>query len=800
MLVLVPVTLWWFCLRPVPELNGREQIAGKLEKEVVVRFDAHAVPYIEARSETDAYVAQGFVTARERMFQMDMLRRSATGTMSEVFGSVALPTDRLVRTLGIAKLAAQEFAEVSPTARQAIDAYTRGVNAYLSGNVGRLGIEFTLLGYTPERWRPEDCLAILKHLGYRSDESWRLDDFRQRVANKLGDKAAAELFRDDVAAQPVTNTSAPATNTSAPKKAESNSATNIADALDAYGAVVNSGEEQKTSWGSTAFAIPNAQTRTNGAMLACDKHGALTTPAEWFLCSINSPTMHVAGATIPGVPGVWIGRNEDISWGSAILKADVQDIYLEQFQSQFDTKYKVGDKWVEAGVRTEVIPVRLGKDVEHKVLATRHGPLLLRNGDAAISLSWTGANTDTATFDALYNINHSHNWQEFSQALTKFVDPPQMFVYADRWGNTGMQAAGLVPVRKTAAQGTMLMVGTEPNAKWDGFVPFQSLPHQYVPAGATAGGARPTLIAANQKPATGTPLMLGHQWNAPYRANRLQGVLQNARAPISISDVNVIQGDEFSPVAAALAKSLQQAAVATNYADRNGLQAIELFASWDGQLRANSVEAGVYEAFLQTLMRRVLEPRLGREMATEYLQRWPMWRPLAESVIHDRPPSAMPPEERSFDVFLLTTLTQAMKSLKVAMGESDQTRWAWGKIHEANFRHVSPNATPLFRWFALDPVPIGGDADTMNSCDVQQDPRALHYNSESGPTERMIVDMSDRDKFYQSLCTGQSGHRFSKYRDDQINAWKRVDVAPIAFSSDQLIRQTKSRLVLENKY
>jgi penicillin amidase len=187
-------------------------------------------------------------------------------------------------------------------------------------------------------------------------------------------------------------------------------------------------------------------------------------------------------------------------------------------------------------------------------------------------------------------------------------------------------------------------------------------------------------------------------------------------------------------------------------------------------------------------------------MATEYLQRWPMWRPIAESVIRDHQLAAMPPEERSYDVFLLTTLTQAMKSLKIATGEPDQSHWAWGKLHEANFRHVSPNATPLFKWFALDPVPIGGDADTMNSCDVAQDPRALHYNSESGPTQRMIVDMSDRDKFYESLCTGQSGHRFSKYRDDQINAWKRVDLAPIAFSSDQLIRQTRSRLVLENKY
>jgi penicillin amidase len=794
LLVLVPLAFWWFCLRPVPSLDGREQIA-RLDKDVTVEYDAHAVPYIQARSETDAYVAQGFVTARERMFQMDMLRRSAIGQTAEVFGSVALPSDRLVRTLGIAKLAAQEFRQLSPPAKQAVDAYTRGVNAYLSQNGGRLGIEFTLLGYTPAAWHAEDCMAILKYLGYRSDESWRLDDFRQRVANKIGEKQAAALFRDDIATFGLPTKSETAPTSNPRSTAQAPGASELLTKLAALGDRVSQSETQRTSWGSTAFVLPNTRTRSGGATLSCDKHGPLTAPSEYFVCSLNSPSLHVAGATIPGVPGIWAGRNDDIGWGSASLKADVQDIYLEQFNSPFDISYRVGSKWTEAGVRTEAIPVRLGKDVEHKIIATRHGPILLRNGDAAISLSWTGTNTDKPTFEALYSINHARSWDEFSAGVSKFVDPPQLFVYADRWGNVGSQAAGLIPTRTNSTQGTMLMLGTEPNNKWDGFVPFDKLPRDYVAAG-TPG--KP-LIAANQQPSKAAAL-LGHQWNAPYRANRLLATLSNAKLPIAIGDVNVLQGDEFSPVAAVLAKSLQQAANATNYIDRNGLQAIDLFLSWDGQLKPNSIEASVYESYLQTLVRRLVEPRLGREMATEYLQRWPMWRPLAETVIKDRPAGWTPPEERSYDVFFLTTLTQAMKSLKIAFSEPDQTKWSWGKIHEAGFRHVSPNATPLFRNFALGPMPVGGDADTLNSCDVQQDPRALHYNSESGPTQRMIVDMADRDKFYEALSTGESGHPFSQYRQDQMNAWQRVDLAPIAFSSDQLMRMVKHRLVLENKY
>lgn len=807
-LVLVPAAFWWFCKRPVPVLDGRETIAG-LRNDVAVKFDAHAVPYIEARDEEDAFAAQGYVTARERMFQMDMLRRSAKGEMSEIFGANALPTDRLVRTLGIRQLAQEEFNRLSPSPKAALDAYARGVNAYLSQNAGLLGLEFTVLGYTPKPWRAEDCLAILKYIGYKTDESWRLDDFRQRLANKLGEQAASILFKDDliVYGQPLPKPKPKAKDDSTGGTANN---TALLDDLAHFGDLAHLADPPNTSWGSTAFVVPKAISRSGGALLSCDKHGVLTTPAEWFLCSLNCPSVHAAGATIPGVPGVWVGRNEDICWGSAALKADVQDIYLEQFKSDFDSTYRIGNRWVQAEVRTELIPVRLGKDVEHKVLVTRHGPVLLRNKLAAISLSWCGSATDNPTFESLYKLNRAGDWQSFINAVTGYSDPPQMFVYADRYGNAGCHAAGLVPVRKNATQGTRLMVGTDEKAKWDGFIPFEKLPQAFEPAQTgitTTGGMHLPMIAANQRPASGiglpqmpAGLILGHQWNAPYRANRLLATITNAKQPLSIADLNQLQGDEYIPVASVLGKCLADAAASTHYVDGNGLLAIDLFKSWDGQLKPGHVESSIYQSFMQTLARRLLEPTMGRDLATEYLQRWPMWLPITESVVRDRPPAWMPPEERTYDTFFLTTLTQSMKAIKISLSEPDLRKWQWGKLHQALFRHVSPNATPLFASFAVGPVPVGGSSETLNSCDVMNDPRALRYVAESGPTERMIVDMSDRDKFYQSLSTGQSGHRFSDYREDQLQAWRRVDLAPIAFSADQLVRQAKHRLTLENKY
>lgn len=804
LLVLAPLAFWWFCLRPIPAMNGREQITG-LDKDVVVRFDNRAVPYIEARGENDGYAAQGYLTARERMFQMDMMRRSANGQMCEVFGTNALASDRLVRTLGVRRLAFEEFQRLSPPAKQAVDAYTRGVNAYLSQHAGRLGLEFTLLGYTPSPWRPEDCLAILKYLAYKVDESWRLDDYRQRVANTIGEKPALALFKDDIAVYGLPKKETPK---EAPKETPKPTADALLRELAQFGDHAHSFDPPKPSWGSTAFVLPNTVTRSGGAMLSCDKHGPLTAPSEWFLCSINAPTLHVAGATIPGVPGIWIGRNEDIGWGSASLKADVQDIYLEQFKSEFDSAYRVGDKWVQATVKTEVIPVRLGKDVEHRVITTRHGPVLLRNKQAAISLSWTGSAGTTPVFEALYNLNHANSWERFATSLVDFTDPPQVFVYADRWGNAGCQAAGLIPTRAKQSDGTMLTLGTEEKARWESYIPFEKLPQNYTPAGGTTSGARQPMIAANQRPASSgealpkspAALILGHQWNPPYRANRLLAAITTAKAPISLADVNQLQGDEYSPITAVLSKSLQDAATASNYIDRTGNAAITMLNRWNGQLKAQDPEASIYEAFMQTFGRRLVEPILGRDLANEYLQRWPMWKPLAESILRSQPAGWLPPEERTYETFLLTTLTQATKSLKIVFNEPDLHKWNWGRIHQVFFRHVSPNATPLFSSFALGPIAVGGSSETLNACDVKSDPSALHYNAESGPTQRMIVDMSDRDKFYEALSTGQSGHRFSGHRDDQLEAWRRVDLAPIAFSPDQLVKQAKHRLVLESKY
>jgi len=867
LVIALPVLGIWTVKRPLPELDGRFSVGG-LSNSATVAYDGRGIPYIESRSDSDAYLVQGYITARDRMFQMDILRRMALGQMSEIFGASWLPADRLMHTLGIKKLAYAEYNNASAQSKSALESYARGVNEYISESANKLPLQFVLLGYSPQTWHGEDSLAILKYQAYIKDESWRLDDFRQRVANRVGDNLAGQLFADDLlaygSAAPTKSTpdtdgiqgptkSQAAGNAQSAGKGVKQRKTSTPTSTKAPSkkpptkpAVKKDKPDDPTAWstdeeravarryqqeekllsnlavagnaahrnmrssplmGSTTWAVPAKASSTGGAMLACNTDGPLTSPSEWYLCSLNSPGMHVAGASVPGVPGIMVGRNENIAWGCSALKADVQDIFLEQFKSEFDTAYRTDKGWQQADVDTELIPVRFGKDVEYKVLATAHGPVLMRNKNAAVSLSWTGLDTAKPSFDAIYKINRAASTNELVSAVSEFHDPPTMFVFADRFGNIGCQASGNIPVRSGGGTGTQLNTGWETKGSWESMVPFNKLPHAMVAFSPIAGGARTPIIAANQKPATDDvslpqlsddSVQLGHQWAPPYRANRLLNTLTQAKTLISPADMVALAGDQYTQLAPVLSAALLDAGITNHLIDRNGTYAIEMLKRWDGQMKADGMEGSIYQSFMQTFARRLVEPRLGRDMATEYMERWPMWLAFAQSVMQNKPAAWLAPEERSYNGFFLTTLTQALKSLRITFDTTNPIQWSWGKIHHAIFEPIGGEATGWFAaYYRVGPVAVGGAPECINSCDVYFDPAALRFTALNGPTQRMIVDMSDHDKFYQSIDTGQSGQLTSEFRKDQLKSWAAIDLMPMAFSPEQLLRQTKHKLTLD---
>jgi penicillin amidase len=872
--IAAPFLGWWWLRRPLPPLSGIVAMP-RLDNPVLVHFDAQGIPYIDAKSEADAYQAQGYLVARERMFQMDMLRRAAAGELSEVFGSSAVPADRLMRTIGIRRIAEEEQKHLTPLTKAALEQYCLGVNRYLSANADQLALEFSLLSYSPRAWKPADTLAVMKYIAYELDESWKLDDLRLRVKQKVDKDIYADLFRDDWIAPlsnlPPSSSTAPpagaeAGNAAAPSAGSAGGAQSGSDqgraptgakggaaagtsgprtagaarrstrapaARQAAPAVptqtkepgpeaslpdinlhhlasVKTGLPKRWIIGSTAVAVSPARSTTGGALLACEKHELLTVPPLWFSCSMKAPGFKVAGATIPGVPGIMIGRNSQIGWASANLQADVQDLFVEQFDSQSGQKVRGPKGWEPVTERTDVIPVRWGRDVEHRISTSERGTILFRNGDTGVALAWTGFDATRPALNTYFTLNHSQDWTTFRQSLFAYADPPQVFVYADRSGNIGSCVAGRIPVRAGTGDGTIMANARSYDGSWSGAISPDRLPFVTLPASDKVKVGGGVLVAANQmlgphnigSPTTSGKIYFGKQWNAPYRANRLLRVLEIETPPapsITLASINTAFADQHAASSSIVRQQLEDAITRLPINDSTLIPAIQALDGWDGQLKPNSMPASFYETFFIQVTRRILEPKLGADMTSQYLERWPQWSTLTEHCLNDLPPRWLSPQYRNYDTFLLGSFTQSAKQLRVSFLNKPLAAWGWGDLHLVDFTAPLNFRSPVFSLFSsISGVKAGGDDNSNFACDLTCEDARQPFRAKAGPASRIMIDMQDDDKMYQLTVPGQSGNYLSTHRDNQLAAWLRGDMMPVALSQGQLEKQTKHKLILNN--
>ncbi len=768
----VPTFGWWLAQRSLPVMDGIVS-APQLSRSAMVKFDERGIPYIEASSPHDIFFTQGYITASERMFQMDILRRTALGELSGLLGSSSLAEDKLNRTIGFNRIAKEEWKKTSKKTRADIQAYSDGVNAYLKANQGKVSPEFLLLGSDPGTWNPSDSIAILKYNQYALEESWRLDDLKQRTLDKIGDKLTGTLFNQTFQKDLIS------------EQVDSNKT---------ISQLSNFPDAPQSSWGSNAWAVAGAFSDSKGALLACDKHSGFTAPDEWFICSLASGEMHLAGATIPGVPGILIGRNADIGWSSVALKADTQDLFLEQFAAQFPGKYHSPTGWENVTELKEEIPVRFGKPLVHKILVTKHGPILSKTETTGVALAWTGADVGTTpVFDSIWAINQAKTWQEFNAALSHYAGSAQTFLFVDKLGNIGYQCAGNVPVR-AVNNGSQLMPGWQVNSDWRGRAAVASLPTGFKPAANYVVADSPSLFSA-------------YNFNNPFRAMRVEGALESLKKSnqkVGLPDMAYLQGDQLAHLAQLVRKEVRQASTRTEIIDKLQLSAISTIDKWNGQMTPDSVAASIYESFIITFARRILEPKLGTEMTLEYMKRYPRWSVFVEQVLSQKPKDWLPPEERTYETFILTTFGASIKNLTVASKAEDQKQWQWQNFHKINFDSRLDEVSSwvhstLGALLEVPPVGVGGDADTVNACNVDFQVEPWLFKCSSGPTVRLLIDMADPDQFFESIPLGQSGHLLSSYRSDQLKSWIEAKPLPVAFSNAQLDKQQEHKLILNNE-
>jgi penicillin amidase len=764
---------YWRIRHSLPQLDGTIQVTG-LASRVEVRRDARGVPHLRALSLQDLLFAQGYVTAQDRLWQMDLSRRLAFGELSEIFGERTLRLDIENRTLGLRQVAERAVVEMDPESQKLLAAYTQGVNAFISTHMDRLPVEFLLLRYQPRLWQPIDTFGVAINMAKYLNLSWPDKLMREHIRSKVSEDLYADLFPDHSpydhpVAEPVPAPPKALDLTHAeplPKPQELNPV--LASLLGEAGS-------SPTGLGSNNWVVSGAHTQSGKPLLANDPHLGHSIPSVWYMNHLKAPGLDVSGVTFPGLPLVVIGHNERIAWGMTNTGPDVQDLYEESFNLREPGKYLHNGEWVSASTRNEVIKVHNGVDYGFRVMITRHGPVISHDGHRDLALRWTELEPHAIRFPFL-RIDRAQNWAEFTNALCDFTGPMQNFVYADADGNIGYYAAAWVPIR-AKDDGTTPTVGSTDDYDWTGYIPFESLPHAYNPVSGIIATANGRVVPDNY------PYFITHHWDPGYRTARIVQLLQ-AKKQFDVEDMLRIQTDIHALQDGWLAKQLLRAAQSNPPSSADVQYALTLLGAWDGEAHADSGATLVCEVTRQALLKRILKPKLGDDLSG---YSWSMSSIFLQNVLTNHWTRWLPPGDADFNVTLIESLQEGVASIPALVGSTDRTAWQWGKTIPLTFTHrLSSGLGILGRFMNVGPVPQAGTGTTVK----QTTPTV-------GPSMRMVVDFSNFDQSVQNITLGESGQVFSPYYKDQFESWYTGSSFPMLFSDREVEKGTVHQLILE---
>lgn len=793
------MAIWfnWRLSAGLPQLDGSVRVPG-LGAKVDVQRDARGVPHLRAQSLEDAVLAQGYVTAQDRLWQMDLSRRLAFGQLAEIFGGGLVEMDVEHRTLGLRQAAERSVEELSPAERRLLAAYARGVNVYIASHRQRLPVEFVLLGYQPRPWSQSDSVGVELNMLKTLNESWHEDLRRERILARVGPELYADLFPDHdpldhPVAEPLGSRESKKTGSTSSLRGKHWLGMPGQPALDPGRGVIDQGtlprgalldatlaalldpvRQKDIALGSNNWVVSGAHTKSGKPLLANDPHLGHSIPSVWYMIHLEAPSLDVSGVSLPGAPSVIIGHNQRIAWGFTNTGPDVQDLYLETFDPKHPDQYKVDGKWVRAEVRQETIKVRGGPDHQLTVRVTRHGPIVGRDGVYALALQWTALQPRALRFPMLA-IDQAGNWQQFTAAIRDFTGPEQNMVYADVDGNIGYYAPAWVPIRKKG-DGSVPVPGSTDDYGWTGYIPFEDLPHAYNPPGGIIATANSRVVP------DGYPYFITHAWAAAWRTSRIFQLLESGR-DFTVFDMLRIQMDIHSLEDEWLARRLVAAAGRHRPASAEAEDAVSLLGKWDGEARSDSAATLVAEVTRHALLRRLLAPKLGDETPA-YV--WALDMAFVENVLNGDLTRWLPPGDADFDETLMKSLEDGVKRIAAITGSSDAKAWKWGNTIPLTFHHPLGRLPLLGRLFDLGPFPQSGMNTTVKAATMGH-----------GPSMRMVVDLADLDRSVNNITLGESGQVRSPYYKDQFDAWYHGRSFPMLFSHPAVEKGAVHRLTLE---
>lgn len=734
LIVLIAVAVYWYAIRPLPRTSG--EIAAPVGAPASIERDARGVPHIRASSWQDAIFLQGYATAQDRLWQMDVLRRFGAGELAEVFGPAALSVDERSRRMRMRSIAAFAVSKLTPEARELMVEYARGVNYFIDTHRGDYSLEFALPGhaYDPRDWSLTDSLLVglVMYRDLTDKSKFKFDKGALMAQSK--DPAKVKLLFPPM-------------------------------------------EGQYVSPGSNAWAVSGARAADGAPMAANDPHLAYGIPGTWHLVHLMAPGLDVSGAALPGLPGVITGHNRQIAWGVTNLQSDVLDLYTEQIDERTG-RYIFEGKPEQAQAVHETIGVRGARPVEVDTWITRHGPVVLREQGKSYAMRWSAADGFSFPF---FDIDRAQNWEQFRAALSTFWGPPQNFIYADRAGNIGYQAAGRVPLRRDF-DGDLPLDGSSGKYEWDGYIPFDQMPVIYNPPSGI-------IATANQNPFPADfPYHVSGDYADKYRVDQIRALLA-AKPKLTVDDMLAVQKDVYSAYDSFLARQVIAAAARHPASDSDVRSAIAVLDRWNGQMDKDESAPMMTELLDQGLARSLIisaalspPPSPDPKPSTSAAKAGAHYRlagstgfpdivprpQVIETLLTRRPSGWVASDD--WDAWLMQNFDAAVTRGRALQGRP-VSKWRWGRMHAWNIAHPVGKELPLVNgFFDIGPVEMSGSGTT-----VKQTTLSL------GPSERMVVDLGNLGKSVQNLVTGESGFVASPHYKDQWLAYYSGKSFPMQF-------------------
>ncbi len=733
----------------LPPRHARLRVVG-LMAPVSVVLDRDGVPRITATNDVDAAAALGYLHARDRMFQMELMRRAVSGRLSEIAGPATLPLDRLMRTLGLARLAAADLAGLPPDTRRLLDAYAAGVNAWISERGRRAAPEFLLLG-RPAPWQPADSLLWGRLMGLSLSNNWQTEMSRAALAGAVPLARLLELWPARADIRPADAT-ASLDLQGRWQPVISRLAAALEPAVPRFPAPFTLPDEASDAW-----AVDGTRSRTGAPLLAGDPHLAFSFPAIWYLARIDTPTTTLAGATAPGVPFLVIGRNRSIAWSFTTAPADTQDVFVETVLPD-GARYATPHGPRAFASRVETIAVRGGKPVSLTVRETRHGPVISDLSPFAksapsgrvLAVSMTSLLPGDAS-TGLLALNRARTVDEAGLAAGLIVAPVQNLLVADR-SRIALFTTGQVP-RRAAGVGRTMVDGADGRHDWVGLASGPALPRIVAPASGE-------LLNGNERswPAD-FPVFMGADGPADWRAQRIRALLA-ARLRHDVADFAAMQVDSVSAYAADVLPALRRAA------PDDGSPAswvASTLAGWSGRMSDDAAAPTVFNAwtgrFYALLLERQHIPARDGGIP-EDLTGW---------LLGPAPTDARQAWCGDADcrALLRQALDRAGDDLAERFGR-DPSKWRWGRLHQAIFAHPLLGALPLLGPLTTTRVSIPGDDTTLFR---GGDPQPNRFAALHGAAYRGVYDLADLDRSRFIVVPGQSGNPLSAHAYDMVQRW-----------------------------